>query len=85
MFTHRRPINWQNRWLLINTKTAVAALDLNGLGLTPVLKITRLYTKMVLTQNVTFMSYYPSKNSKRKQTREILNLLINFFIYNDEY
>ena len=34
MFTHHRPINQQNRWLLINTKTAVAALDLNGLGLT---------------------------------------------------
>ena len=31
MFTHHRPINRQNRWLLTNTKTAVAALELNGL------------------------------------------------------
>ena len=28
----------QNQWLLINTKTAVATSDLNGLGLTPVFK-----------------------------------------------
>ena len=56
MFTHHRPINPQNRWLLIKTKAAVAALDLDDFRLTPVSKITGPYTKMIFAQNVTFVS-----------------------------
>ena len=61
MFTHHRATNRQNRWLLFNTKTAVAALNLNGLGLTPVFKITRTYTKIIFAQNGLHVKLSPLK------------------------
>ena len=62
-----------NIWLGSNTETAVPTLSLNDLGLTPVFKIMR----TLLHENglrSKYQCYVTAKNSKRKQTRKILNL-----------
>ena len=88
MFTHHRPINPQNRWLLINTKAAVVTLDLNDfrpVGNSRFQNYPTLYKNDLRSECHILFHNIPAKNSKRKQTREILNPPLNIFMYNDEY